>query len=168
MRNLLRVMRRDSHSTFAVRFRVHNSDSRISSAARWLLAFTAGALLLCPASLLAGNEPKTPNIYTVDGSKIFHEYCATCHGANGKGNGPVARALKNKVPDLTQIAKRSGGKFPSDRIREIIEGTETSSGHGSREMPVWGPVFHKVGADQDLGNVRTDNVTKYIQSLQEK
>ena len=163
------MTRRDSHSTFAVRFRVHNSDSLISPAARWLLAFAAGAwLLLCPASVLASNEPKTPNIHTVDGARIFHEYCATCHGANGKGNGPVARALKNKVPDLTKIAKRSGGEFPSDRIRKIIEGTETSSGHGSREMPVWGPVFHKVGADQDLGNVRTDNVTKYIQSLQEK
>jgi hypothetical protein len=80
----------------------------------------------------------------------------------------VAPALKFKVPDLTQISKRAGGKFPSARIRAVIEGNETLSGHGSREMPVWGPVFHQIAADQDLGSVRTANVTSYIESMQRK
>jgi hypothetical protein len=80
----------------------------------------------------------------------------------------VVPALRFKVPDLTQISKRAGGKFPSARIRAVIEGTETVSGHGSREMPVWGPVFHQIAADQDLGAVRTDNVTKYLESVQQK
>lgn len=80
----------------------------------------------------------------------------------------MAPALRFKVPDLTQISKRAGGKFPTARIRSVIEGTETESGHGSREMPVWGPVFHQIADDQDLGAVRTDNVTSYIESIQRK
>ena len=61
-----------------------------------------------------------------------------------------------------------GDKFPSVRIRNIIEGTETLTGHGSREMPIWGPIFHQVGEDQDLGNVRTDNLTRHIESMQQR
>jgi hypothetical protein len=80
----------------------------------------------------------------------------------------VSPALKFKVPDLTRISTRAGGKFPSARIRAIIEGTETVSGHGSREMPIWGPVFHQIDLDQDLGAVRTANVTSYIESMQRK
>jgi mono/diheme cytochrome c family protein len=125
-------------------------------------------LALSPIPAHAGEATKTPVIHTVDGAEIFHQHCATCHGVTGKGNGPVARALKHKVPDLTRISKRSGGRFPAEWVRNIIEGTETPSAHGSREMPIWGPIFHQIGVDQDLGNVRTDNVTKYIESLQEK
>lgn len=72
------------------------------------------------------------------------------------------------MPDLTQISKRAGGKFPTARIRSVIEGSETVSGHGSREMPIWGPVFHEIATDQDLGAVRTANVTGYIESIQQK
>jgi hypothetical protein len=70
---------------------------------------------------------------------------------------------------LTQIAKRNNGKFPAQHVRDIIEGKDTSAmAHGNREMPVWGPVFHFVEWDQDLGNVRLDAITKYLESIQEK
>ena len=119
-------------------------------------------------SLHAGGQAKTLPIHTVNAAEIFHNYCAACHGVDGRGNGPAAQALKYKVPDLTQISKRGNGKFPIVRIRDIIDGRETLVGHGSREMPIWGPVFHQVDADQDLGNVRTDNLAHYIESLQRK
>jgi mono/diheme cytochrome c family protein len=119
-------------------------------------------------SLHAGGQPKTLPIHTVNASEIFHDYCAACHGVDGRGHGPAAQALKYKVPDLTEISKRGNGKFPLIRVREIIEGSETPVSHGSREMPVWGPVFHQVDADEDLGNVRTDNLAHYIESLQRK
>jgi mono/diheme cytochrome c family protein len=132
-----------------------------------LLVLSVGLFVLGPLPARADEKAKTPPvIHTVDGAEIFHQYCATCHGVTGTGNGPVARDLKHKVPDLTRIARRSGGKFPAERIRSIIEGTETLAGHGTREMPIWGPIFHHIGVDRDLGNVRTDNVTKYIKSLQ--
>ena len=138
---------------------------------RAILAFVLVLLLLvffCSTTVRASRERNTPVIHTVNGEEIFKNYCAPCHGLDGRGNGPVAPALRFKVPDLTQISKRGGGKFPSARIRSVIEGNESISGHGSREMPIWGPVFHHVGADQDLGAVRTDNVTKYLESIQQK
>lgn len=139
----------------------------MASLARMVLAFGATALLLaffCSSPVRAEKERKAPSIHTVNGAEIFRDYCATCHGIDGRGDG----SLRCKVPDLTQISKRSGDKFPSVRIRNIIEGTETLTGHGSREMPIWEPIFHQVDEDQDLGNVRTDNLTRYIESMQRK
>lgn len=105
----------------------------------------------------------------LDGAQIFRSYCATCHGADGKGQGPVASALKHPPSDLTLISRHNGGRFPRDRVKAIIAGQEQSiSAHGSREMPVWGPVFHEVERDQDWGEVRLENVTTFVQSLQQK
>jgi len=104
----------------------------------------------------------------LDGSKIFINYCASCHGVNGSGDGPVASALKGKVPDLTTLARRNGGKFPAVRVRGIIAGDERYAAHGSREMPVWGPIFHQIEYDRDLGYVRLQNVTEYLGSIQQK
>jgi folate-dependent phosphoribosylglycinamide formyltransferase PurN len=38
--------------------------------------------------------------------------------------------------------------------------------HGSREMPVWGPIFHQVEEDVDRGNVRVENLVTYLESIQ--
>lgn len=104
----------------------------------------------------------------LDGEKIFRSYCAACHGVNGKGDGPAAPALKTALPQLTTIAKRNGGTFPTARVRSIIAGDGVPAAHGSRAMPVWGPIFHQIDYDQDLGNVRLKNVTEYLITLQQK
>jgi mono/diheme cytochrome c family protein len=109
-----------------------------------------------------------PLIQSVKGADLYHAYCASCHGVDGKGNGPVAPALNTRPSDLTTIAQRNGGVFPTDRIRKVIEGEELISAHGSSEMPVWGPIFHRVEWDQDLGSVRLQNVTKYLETIQQK
>ncbi|MGA7916663.1 MAG: cytochrome c [Candidatus Acidiferrales bacterium] len=105
-------------------------------------------------------------IRSVDGADLYRAYCASCHGKNGKGDGPVAAALKATVPDLTMIAKNDGGKFPTARVRRIIEGQGMIASHGSREMPVWGPIFSQVEADVDRGPVRMENLVKYLESIQ--
>ena len=128
--------------------------------------FVAGVLFLLPSSFPSNRKPLS--IHTVSGEEIFRDYCSSCHGTDGRGNGPAAPALVSKVPDLTLISKRSRDKFPKVRIRNIIEGLETVSGHGSREMPIWGPVFHEIEDDRDLGAVRTDNLAKYIESIQRR
>jgi len=107
-------------------------------------------------------------ILSLEGPDLFHSYCASCHGADAKGAGPAAAALSAKVPDLTAISKRNGGIFPATRIESIISGDETIIAHGSREMPIWGPIFHQVERDRDFGNIRLRNLTKYIQSIQQK
>ncbi|HYX69923.1 MAG TPA: cytochrome c [Terriglobales bacterium] len=106
----------------------------------------------------------------VAGATIFQSYCASCHGTDGRGKGPVAGALRHAVPDLTTLAQRNGGKFPAAQVKNVILFGEDKriAAHGSKEMPIWGPTFHEIEFDQDLGNVRLENVTRYIESIQRK
>ena len=108
-------------------------------------------------------------IFSVRGPDLFRAHCAACHGPEGKGNGPVGAALKTKPADLTVLAKNNGGKFPTQRIQKFISGDDPSLlSHGTREMPVWGPIFHQVEEDQDFGNVRLQNLIKYLEAIQQK
>jgi len=107
-------------------------------------------------------------IYSVKGPDLFRVHCSPCHGSDAKGNGPMALALKTKPADLTVLAKNNGGQFPPARVRKTIMGDEVSASHGSHEMPIWGPIFHQIEADQDFGNVRLQNLVKYLESIQQK
>ena len=79
----------------------------------------------------------------------------------------MAKSLNKKTPDLTRIVLRKGEEFPLTRVQRIISGEEQlPAGHGSREMPVWGPVFSQVAWDQDLGRIRIYDLAKYIETLQ--
>ena len=114
----------------------------------------------------ASEQQFEPLIHSVEGPDLFRAYCASCHGSDAKGHGPAATALKASVPDLTALAKNNRGQFPSDRVRSAITGEEAMASHGSREMPIWGPVFHQVEWDVDRGNVRLENLLKYLESIQ--
>jgi mono/diheme cytochrome c family protein len=113
----------------------------------------------------ARNE-STPLIRSVKGPDLFRAYCASCHGINAKGTGPAAPALKVRVPDLTLLSSRNLGRFPAAHVREVIVGEQVVAAHGSREMPIWGPIFHQVEGDEDWGNVRLENLVKYLASIQ--
>lgn len=138
----------------------------------WKLCSAFAAVLILevtPAS--AADQAKKSPVETVlkhqaTGAELFSSYCATCHGADAKGSGPMAAQLKAKVPDLTQIAARNGGKFPADKVQKTITGS--SGAHGSREMPVWGPVFSESGSDPELGKARVQALTQYLAKLQQK
>jgi len=81
----------------------------------------------------------------------------------------MAPWLKVQPSDLTRIASRNGGEFPLARVDRIISGeTAVLSGHGTRVMPIWGPVFSQVTRDQDLGRVRIDNLARYLRDIQTK
>jgi mono/diheme cytochrome c family protein len=120
------------------------------------------------ASHQKANQPGGPLIHSLQGPDLYRAYCASCHGVEARGNGPVAPALNSAVPDLTTIAQRNGGVFPAERVRKIIAGDQSVAAHGSREMPVWGPIFHQIQEDRDYGAVRLQNLTEYLQSLQKK
>lgn len=68
--------------------------------------------------------------------------CATCHGPEGKGNGTFAAFLDVDMPDLTQLSKNNGGKFPVNRVYGIIDGREEISAHGTRYMTIWGSRYN--------------------------
>lgn len=108
-------------------------------------------------------------IDSIQGPALYTTYCAVCHGEGGKGDGPMAKSLKTAPPDLTRLAARNRGKFPMERVQKIIASKEqVPAGHGTREMPVWGPIFSQIVWDQDLGQIRVYNLAKYIDKIQVK
>jgi mono/diheme cytochrome c family protein len=134
-----------------------------------LLLLVLLASVVTSASAQTKNQPQPPT-RPLDGASIFRTYCAACHGVDGRGNGPVSKALKQEVPDLTMLAQRNAGVFPAIHVRTtILFGTDDLiAAHGTKEMPLWGPIFHEIEFDQDLGNVRLENITKYLKSIQRK
>jgi mono/diheme cytochrome c family protein len=102
-------------------------------------------------------------------SEMYANYCAVCHGKDGKGAGPAAEALKVPPTDLTTLSKRHGGKFPSDHVAATIRGDVNLPAHGSKEMPVWGPLFGHLSQGHPAEvQQRIANLTSYIESLQVK
>jgi mono/diheme cytochrome c family protein len=114
--------------------------------------------------------PKPPPlmIESMYGPDLFNHYCASCHGRDGKGHGPGAAALKTSPPDLTRLAAAQG-VFPRARVAAAIGGESSVAflpSHGSREMPVWGPIFRYLDPDHRTTDVRIGNLVDYIESLQ--
>jgi mono/diheme cytochrome c family protein len=103
------------------------------------------------------------------GKEMFVNYCAVCHGKDGKGDGPAASALKVPPADLTTLAKRNGGKFDSAHVATVIRGQAGTPAHGTQDMPMWGPLFSSISQGH-AGEVqqRVANLVKYIESLQAK
>ncbi len=104
------------------------------------------------------------------GADLYREFCATCHGANAHGDGPVAPSLKQKVPDLTLLTRRHGGTFPREEIHRIIDGRSTPRVHGSADMPVWGWEFYGFEGEDAVRRQRVaeliDQLVGYLQSIQ--
>ncbi len=90
------------------------------------------------------------------GRKLFLNYCASCHGTNGAGGGPVATSLKKHPPDLRRL-QATNSKYSSETIRKAITGDSSLPVHGDKEMPVWGMIL--TGSD-------INNLVKYIESIQ--
>jgi mono/diheme cytochrome c family protein len=97
--------------------------------------------------------------------------CFSCHGIDGRGDGPDAAQLAKKPADLTGVARANGGVFPAERLALVIDGRAIVAAHGAREMPVWGERYRVPVPDAD-GNVeeearaRIAALVRYIESLQ--
>ncbi len=122
------------------------------------------ALLLSAAPSVADEAPD------MSGAELFRVFCASCHGANAEGDGPVAATLKPEVPDLTRIAARNGGTFPAEKIRTIIDGQSVPRAHGTRAMPVWGWDFYAIDRQDKARRARVaemiDRLVEHLRSLQ--
>ena len=108
-----------------------------------ILAVLIASLIPALALGQAAQPKSTPNkrASAERGKELFSEYCASCHGVSGKGDGPAASALKIPPADLTALAARNKGQFPSLRVMQAIKAGPSVPAHGSEIMPVWGPIF---------------------------
>ena len=130
-----------------------------------LLAFTTASARGNPAP----DNNQFPPTYVPSGDLMFRQYCAACHGADAKGNGPVGAALKIPAPNLTTLAKRHGGKFPYDYVTGVLRFGPGFPSHGSADMPTWGPIFEYMDShNQSSVQQRIKNLCDYLASLQEK
>ena len=121
------------------------------------------------ASPQSAQEDELPATYVPPGKQTYREYCAVCHGFDGKGNGPAASSMRKQPPILTTIAKRHGGKFPEEYVKGVLQFGPGFSAHGASEMPVWGPIFRYVeNYNEAAVRRRIKNLCDFLESIQER
>jgi mono/diheme cytochrome c family protein len=133
----------------------------------FLLSFVCGYLSATFASAQA--PPVTDSDQTARGATLFRIHCASCHGKQGEGDGPVAPALRTKPANLTTLTRLAGGKFPSAEVEAAIDGRTDIRAHGIREMPVWGLSLGEPGRDaQRPGETEAEikALVRHLQTLQ--
>ena len=146
-----------------------------------------GVLVLCGAAFLFGALSVTGSALAEEetiGAEEYRISCLSCHGAGGRGDGPMAKFLTIKPTDLTQLANNNGGQYPGlkagrypfARVFQIIDGRTVVSGHGDRAMPVWGSRYlieesgkygPYLGAHEQVVRGRILELVYYIQSIQQ-
>lgn len=103
------------------------------------------------------------------GGLLYRIHCASCHGEDGTGAGPMSEILTVAPTNLTRLSARQGGGLSEETLRTIIDGRQEVPGHGSREMPVWGMTFRTPGLDVDQEpevRGRIDDLVAYLASIQ--
>lgn len=106
-----------------------------------------------------------------DGKTHYLRYCASCHGINGTGDGPVAKALSHPPTNLRLLADRYGMPLPAERLARTIDGRDEISAHGNREMPVWGEKLYELGEGKrgELGIAEViGKIIAYLDTIQDR
>lgn len=130
---------------------------------RHVTPFVLLGVLLVGATRVAAQRS---SIESLAGSDSYAFYCASCHGPDGRGDGPVADALRQTPGDLATLAYRNHGVFPREDVRRYIIGTGRAiPAHGPSDMPVWGPIFRAFDWDPKV-RVRLDNLIDHLEKLQ--
>jgi mono/diheme cytochrome c family protein len=127
-----------------------------------------GMGVLVGAVYVAAAPPSKPDpAAAAQGKVTYARYCASCHGSEAAGDGPLAADLRVPPPDLTLLSVRSGGSFPFEAVAKAIDGRKGTRGHGPPDMPVWGEVFARTqGADAPSPASAVGRITHYLWTLQ--
>ena len=136
-----------------------------------------GTLLVTVGLCLAQTETPKPEVKqtaikqtnAASGKEMYTQYCAACHGVDGKGRGPAASAMKVVPTDLTQLAKKHDGKYPANSVASILKFGNAPGAHGSADMAVWWPLLESLDKYHDTAvQQRISNLVNYIATLQAK
>jgi mono/diheme cytochrome c family protein len=122
---------------------------------------------LTPVSASAQTAPPAMK-QGVAGAEIYRTYCTSCHGTAARGDGPLASNMIRKPADLTEIAKRNGGMYPSELVFRTIDGKRPVRGHGGPDMPVWGDAFARSrdgGGPEQVKSI-IQSLVDYLESIQ--
>lgn len=127
------------------------------------------ALMLLAACATTSRDER--NVAQLSGAEMYERLCSSCHGPGGHGDGPVSSLVKIGVPDLTRIALRDGGEFPTEDVRRTIDGRWDRRAHGARDMPVWGWQFYDSANTNDaqeraVVDSMIDRLVVYLRSIQ--
>jgi mono/diheme cytochrome c family protein len=138
------------------------TTTRAAIASAVLVAFAL------PAPRAAGQQP--PASTGIAGKSLFSTYCASCHGSGAKGDGPFAKSLRKRPPDLTGLALANGGTFPAERVAKMIDGRDAGAAHGNSDMPVWGDAFSRTKEDSDPESVqrRIQSLVRFLETIQQR
>lgn len=138
-----------------------------------VVGLSLGILLFGQATGITQTKEKTlkkvaitPSVPS-SGKEMYKDYCAVCHGADGKGAGPAADYLKVPPPDLTTMTKRYQETSVTLRVDSILKFGSKSKAHGTPDMPIWGNLFSALDRNQQAVTMRISNLSHYIQSLQQ-
>jgi mono/diheme cytochrome c family protein len=135
----------------------------------------APAAILLSAALLAQSSmaSRTRGVVGNDeaaiarGQLLFAQYCASCHGDHGKGNGPTAASLTVKPGDLTQMENKYGA-FLGPHLESAIRGTNPALVHRAPNMIVWGAILRAQGTGgRAAADARVRDLIAYLESIQE-
>jgi mono/diheme cytochrome c family protein len=131
----------------------------MTSTLRWTLALTL--LLLISASAVSAADDAVSR-----GRELYLEYCGSCHGLTGEGDGPVSHSLTTPPANLRLLSDRFGNPLPVDQVARFIDGRAEVKAHGSRDMPVWGKRFYAETHDERAVRAMLRDLVAYLQSIQ--
>lgn len=98
------------------------------------------AMALALASGLVPPVTARADSHQLLGAEVWRNACAGCHGAEARGDGPLAGLLLTPVPDLTGLAARAGGAFPRWEVIQTVDGRTAPRAHGG-PMPIFGELL---------------------------
>jgi mono/diheme cytochrome c family protein len=130
------------------------------------LACAGLALATAQEALAQPSQAEHNKEMIAKGRITYVRYCVSCHGKEARGDGPLSKDLRVPVPDLTTLSSRSGGKYPYDRVVRVISKGNEVKGHGSTDMPAWGPAFNRTDGIEASVDEAIRNLARYLESVQ--
>jgi mono/diheme cytochrome c family protein len=140
-------------------------------ASLFVLALVAAGWGPLPAGARVEGQPAAPKKAVEEGKLLYGIYCRSCHGPEGRGDGSMARALKPRPTDLTELSRDNGGEFPMARVLLSIDGRSRIPGHRGGHMPIWGLSLQEADADtnqEDEVRDKIERLVEYLKSIQSK